>query len=53
MCLIGLFISDGYAGDIKLDKTQLNEIKQSYEILKLPNISIVDGVDKGDSYNFV
>jgi len=50
MCLIGLFITDGYAEDIKLDKTQLNEIKQSYEILKLPNISIVDGVDKGDIY---
>lgn len=47
---IGLLITTVYAQDIKLDQAKLGEIKQSYKILKLPNISIVDGVDKGDIY---
>jgi thiol:disulfide interchange protein DsbC len=47
---LSVAVSSANADNPKLDKETLTQIEKNTKILQLPNLSVVDGIDKGNIY---
>ena len=49
---VGITVTTGYlyADIVKLDREKLAEIEKSSKVLQQPNLTVLDGIDRGDIY---